>query len=319
MEDLLRKDRIVELIIVTGVSFLLFQLSFVFFLFIVPVFYIGRKRGWHTAVVAALVLLIAIAVQLGLRIRTVESSTLRQFVTIYGLSYPVLLLVGALIVAMFSGRSMTKILAATGLFAVVSIPVILIYSGNNEVVSFLKEQITYVAGMFTKGLSKSSSGDASVLLNALQPAKLMEMIKVIFFRDFIAAYFFLLTGTWYIADLISSRKNKAERFSIAHFTVPEQFIWVLIVSLSGVLADHLFSLGMVGYIFWNSSLILLFIYGINGLGLIKHLFKKYKVTQQKQRSLYMLIFILLIIPGMNLVVLLGIPGLGISELWVRYR
>ncbi len=319
MEDLLRKDRIVELIIVTGVSFLLFQLSFVFFLFIVPVFYIGRKRGWHAAVIAALVLFIAIALQLTLRIRTVENTTLRRFVTIYGLSYPVLLLVGALIVAVFSGRSMTKILAATGLFAVVSIPVILIYSGNNEVVSFLKEQISYVAGMFTKGLSKSSSGDASVLLNALQPAKLMEMIRVIFFRDFIAAYFLLLTGTWYIADLISSRKNKSERFSIAHFTVPEQFIWVLIVSLSGVLADHLFSLGMVGNIFWNSSLILLFIYGINGLGLVKHLFKKYKVTQQKQRSLYILIFILLIIPGMNLVVLLGIPGLGISELWVRYR
>ncbi len=163
MEDLLRKDRIIELIIVTGISFLLFQLSFVFFLFVVPVFYIGRKRGWHAAVIAALVLFLAIVVQLLLRMKAVESTALRQFVTIYGLSYPAFLLAGALLVAIFAGRSLTKVLTATGLFAVVSIPIILVYSGNSEVVSFLKEQITAVAGMFTQGLSKSASGSASML------------------------------------------------------------------------------------------------------------------------------------------------------------
>ncbi len=319
MESLLRKDSIIELLIVTGVSFLLFQFSFIFFLFIVPVFYIGRKRGHPTAVLAGVVVCVAITIQLVLRMKAVENPELRRFVTVYGLSYPVFLMTGALIVTVFAGRSLTKMLVATGLFAVVSIPVILMYSGNSDVVSFLKEQITSVAHIFTKGLSKSSSPNAALLVNELQPGKLMEMIKLIFFRDYIAAYFFLLSGSWYVADFFSNRKMKAGRFSIDSFTVSEWFIWVFIISLAGVLADYLFKLGMAGYIFWNSALILLFIYGINGLGLIKHLFKKYKVTQQKQRSLYMLLFILLIVPGLNLVVLLGIPGLGISELWIRYR
>lgn len=319
MEDLLRKDRLMELVLVTGISFLVFQLSIVFFLFIVPVMYIGRKRGWHSVVITVVILLAAISVQLVVKMRVVESSELRKFVTIYGLSYPVALLAGALIVSMFSGRSLFKMLIASGLFAVVSIPFIIGYSKNSEVISFLKEQIGYVSHMVTAGLGKSTSPDASAVLSEFSPEKIVTLVKTIFLRDFVAAYFFLLSGSWFISDAAACRKNKSRRFKVELFTVPEWFIWIFIVSLVGLLVDHLIGMGWWGYLFWNSTLILLIVYGIDGVGVMRNLFKKYNVTRQKQRSVYMIIFILLIIPGINLVVLLGIPGLGVSELWVKYR
>ena len=78
-------------------------------------------------------------------------------------------------------------------------------------------------------------------------------------------------------------------------------------------------MGWIGYISWNTALVMLLLYGIKGAGLIKYLFGKYKLAKQKQRAVVMMMFILFLIPGLNLIVLLGIPGLGVSEIWVRYR
>ncbi len=312
MEDLLGKQVVKELVFAAVASFLIFQLSLFFYLFTIPVFYIGRKYGWHASVVLAVVLLAAVAVQLVVKMRGFEDSQLKGFLVIYGLSYPAMLLAGTAVVTVFSGRSLYKMLAATVLFAAAGIPAILIFSGNDHVVAFLKEQITYVTGIILGNESSLASMD-------LNSSDLMDMVKVIAFRDFIAAYFYLLAGCWYLADLFFAKRQKTGRFSLENFDFPDWFVWILIASLSGVLADHLFTLGWLGYISWNVALIMMLMYGIKGVGLISFLLKKYNVTKQKRRSLIMIIFILFLIPGLNLVVLLGIPGFGVSEIWVRYR
>ena len=312
MEDLLGKQVVKELVFAAVASFLIFQLSLFFYLFTIPVFYMGRKYGWHTSLVLAAVLLAAVTVQLVVKMRGFEDSQLKGFIVIYGLSYPVMLLAGTAVVTVFSGRSLYKMLAATALFAAAGIPAILIFSGNDHVVSFLKEQIAYVTGIILGNESSLASMD-------LKSSDLMNMVKVIAFRDFIAAYFYLLAGCWYLSDLFFAKRQKTGGFSFENFDFPDWFVWILIVSLSGVLADHLFTLGWAGYISWNAALIMMLMYGIKGVGLISFLLKKYNVTKQKRRSLIMILFILFLIPGLNLVVLLGIPGFGISEIWVRYR
>ncbi len=312
MEDLLRKQVIKELVIAAAASFIIFQLSFFFYLFIVPVLYIGRRRGAAAASVLGAALLVAVAVQMVFKMRGLDALELKGFIIAYGLSYPFALLAGTLIVSFFSGRSLSKITGSTVLFAVVSIPVILVFSGNSQVVEFLKSQIAYVTGILL-------SGEGSLSSLGITPEEIERMVKIIAFRDFIAAYFFLLSGCWYLADLFTAKKDKVSRFDAEYFTIPEWSVWVLIVSLAGVLADHLFPLGWMGYLSWNTALIMLLLYGIKGAGLIKYLFRKYKLAKQKQRSIIMMMFILFLIPGLNFIVLLGIPGLGVSEIWVRYR
>ncbi len=312
MEDLLRKHIAKELIIAAAASFLIFQLSFVVVLFIVPGLYIGRRRGARTSVLLGTVLLAAVGIQLVVKMKAFDGSELKGFVVVYGLSYPVLLMAGTLIITLFQGRSLYKIAASTVLFAVVTIPVIMIFAGNSQVVDFLKEQVTYVTNILITG-----NGSFSEL--GITAEEIIRMVKDIAFRDFIAAYFFLLSGCWYIADRLTAGKNKALKFDAEKFTLPEWSVWVLIVSLSGILADYLFSLGWTGYISWNITLIMLLLYGVKGAGLIKYFMKKKQIDSRKQRSIVMLIFILFLIPGLNFIVLLGIPGLGISEIWVRYR
>ena len=312
MEDLLRKHVAKELVIAAVASFLIFQLSFFFFLFIVPVLYMGRRRGALTAALLGTVLLAAVGVQLMVKMRAFDGSELKGFVVIYGLSYPVFLMIGTLIITLFQGRSLYKIAASTALFAVVSIPVILNFAGNSQVVGFLKDQVSYVTNILVTG-----NGSLSEL--GITAEEVIRMVKDIAFRDFIAAYFFLLSGCWYIADRLTAGKNKALRFNAEKFTLPDWAVWVLIVSLAGILADHLFSLGWTGYISWNITLVMLLLYGIKGAGLIKFFLKKKQIARRKQRSIVMLIVILFLIPGLNFIVLLGIPGLGISEIWVRYR
>ena len=312
MEDLLRKQIAKELVVAAVASFLIFQASFVFYLFIVPVLYIGRKRGALAAAVLGFVVLAAVGIQLIVKIGALEGSGLRGFVITYGLSYPVALLTGALVIAFFQGRSLYKIIASTVLFTVVSIPVILMYTGNSQVVDFLKDQVSYATKLLL-------NGDESFSALGIKPGEITLMVRDIAFRDFIAAYFFLLSGCWYLSDLFVTRKNRDKKFDTERFTIPDWSVWVLIAALAGVLADYLLSLGWLGYISWNVTLIMLLLYGIKGAGLIKYFLRKKEFARRKQRSIVMLIFLLFLIPGLNLVVLLGIPGLGVSEIWVRYR
>ncbi len=60
-------------------------------------------------------------------------------------------------------------------------------------------------------------------------------------------------------------------------------------------------------------------YAIQGLAVVWHLLDRRKVGRPQRIGLAVGLVIGLLIPGLNLVFLLGLPGLGISEVWVNYH
>ena len=129
----------------------------------------------------------------------------------------------------------------------------------------------------------------------------------------------MLTVGWFFADAISRRLHKKQRFRLIDFIVPETMIWPLIVSLIGVLGDVFVGLGWIGHLMWNSTFILVLIYGLHGIGLIEYLLKRYKVSRSSKRFLAIISIAVLLLPGINFIILIGVPVLGVSELWIRYR
>ncbi len=303
----------------TAASILIFQISVVFFLFAVPLFIIQKRYGVQYLFMAGFFVALVIVIQTVIRGSGIEGKSLRQFLIIAELAYPLAIIGGVMAVSYYRMRTLHLLIAATAGFAILSIPMIYYYSGNEEIVTLLKDQIIYVSDIFSKGAASSDSFESAVLVKELQPDRIIEATSKLVLRNYLLAYFIMLTGSWYFADAVSRRWLKKPKFKLVDFIVPETLIWPLIVSLVCVLADVFMGIGWIGHLMWNSTFIMALIYGLHGIGLIEYLLNRYKVSRSRRRFIVIISIAVLLLPGINLVILIGVPVLGVSELWIRYR
>ena len=262
---------------------------------------------------------LVIVIQTVIRGSGIEGRSLRQFLIIAELVYPLSIIGGVLGISYFRMRTLYLLIAATLGFAMLSIPMIFYYSGNEEIVTLLNDQIIYVSDIFSKGAASSDSFESAVLIKELHPDRIIESTAKLVFRNYLLAYFIMLSGSWYFADAISRRWQKQPRFHLADFIVPDTMIWPLIVFLVGVLADVFMGIGWIGHLMWNGTFMMVLIYGLHGIGLIEYLLTRYKVSRSSRRFIVIISIAVLLLPGINLIILIGVPALGVSELWIRYR
>jgi len=321
MEVSLQKRHLIIFSALTAASILIFQISVVFFLFTVPLYVIMRKYGFQYVSMAAFFVAIVMVTQTLIRGSGIEGDSLRSFLIILELIYPLSLLGGMLVISYFRGsrKVIFLLLAASAGFYILSVPVFVHFSGNNEIVTLLKDQIIYVAQMFSKGAGSADSFENALLLKELQPERIVVTTAKLILRNYVFAYFIMLTVAWYFADAVIRKTEKRSGIKLVNFRVPEILLWPLIISLLGVLADLFLGLGWIGYLMWNSTFIMILLYGIHGIGLIGYLLVRYKVTRSGRRFLIILSVAVMLLPGINLVLLIGVPVLGVSEMWIRYR
>ncbi|MCK5154312.1 MAG: DUF2232 domain-containing protein [Spirochaetales bacterium] len=303
----------------TAASILIFQISVVFFLMVIPLFIIQQRYGFMYLSMAGLFVTLVIVIETIIRGAGIEGSNLRHFLIVAELVYPLSIIGGVIGLSWLRKRTLYSLMAASAAFAVISFPVIMYYSGNEEIVNLLKNQILFVSDMFRDTVTASDSFESSVLIKELQPDLIIESTLKLVFRNYIFAYFIMLAVGWFVADSIDRRRKKKQQFKLVNFIVPELMIWPLIIVLAGVLLDVFFGMSWIGYIMWNSTFIMIFIYGLHGIGLVKYLLGRYKVPGSGRRLIAISVFVVLLMPGLNLVILIGVPVLGVSELWIRYR
>ena len=153
----------------------------------------------------------------------------------------------------------------------------------------------------------------------LNAEEMAEMMQELIYKNYLFAIFILITGSWWVSANIYKRIEKKEPYYIENFVLPEVLIWPLLISWSGILLDAFFGIGVFGYFFWNAGLIMLFLYGLHGFGIIRFFFRKRRISRGRIFLFGLFLIILLLWPGINLIVIIGIPGLGLSELWIKYR
>ncbi len=319
MEVSLQKHQLLIFSVFTAVSILIFQINVVFFLFAVPLFIIYSRYGIVYLSMSVFIVALVVVIQTIIRASGIEGKELRLFLILAELLYPLAILAGVLMVSWFNNRTLYLFLAATIGFALISFPVLFHYSGNTEIVNLLKDQIVTVSKMFRDSVSNTDSFEAAVLLKQMSPELIVDSTAKLVMRNYLFAYFIMLTSSWYIADILISRASKKKSLRLVNFTIPDVMIWPLIVFLVGVFFDIYIGIPWLGYFFWNGTFIILFIYGLHGIGLVKFLLNKYNVTKRGRRFFAIFVFAVLLMPGINLALLLGVPVLGVSELWIKYR
>jgi hypothetical protein len=306
--------------VTVGASFVLFQFRALFFLFLVPLFLFGLGSDRKSTVkVVAAVWLTLLVQGFVLTAGISESGISRGLLLLIDLSYPTLLLAALGGFFYYKERALIKLLFLTALAGVVSVPVIMAAASDSTLTGLLRDQIIAVTKMLRDPLSESHTFEASLLMAELDPQEMVETTRNLFFRFYLAGFFLMLSFGYVLARAIRSRFSGDARIQASAFKVPENMIWALLASLPLIALDHFFDLGAVGYPFWNLGTVMLLIYGFQGIGIIKFRMAKSERLQRSRFFLVLLFMFLMFMPVVNMIALLAIPLLGVSELWIRYR
>jgi hypothetical protein len=131
----------------------------------------------------------------------------------------------------------------------------------------------------------------------------------------------MLLVNWYLGVWLAHRFSTGVPAPprVDRFVVPSHGIWVLIASAAGVMLSLVTEVSVVEPVAWNLALVALLFYGLEGIGVGRYLLRRYRVSQGMRMLIAAGAIVLLFIPGVNLIVLLGLPGLGVSELWIDYN
>jgi hypothetical protein len=308
--------RWIEIGLFTGAAILLYQVRAAFFLSAVPLFLLGFRRGGYAQLYGAGLFLLAAAVEIILRLRGFAQPQLVRFFFLLEIAYPASLVAGILVVQWRGGRMLYRLLEAVVLVGVVSLPLILLYMNDSEVTSFLAEQIRLIAESLQEAFSREGEAAGPQVMSG---DAMVRLVKVLFFRNYLFSYFLLLSGMWALSDGIYRRTVGRAPFMLMRYTVPESFLWPLIGVWAAVLLDVLFGLGFIGYLVWNAGLILLFLYALQGIAVMKFLFRRHGVGTGLRIAVTVASVVILFTPGINLVLIVGVPLLGVSEYWIHYR
>jgi hypothetical protein len=317
--------RWLEMLLFTLSSLFLYHTGVGIALFMVPLQVVASRRGIRGLLrVAGLFMAVFLGIRLFPLLR--NPSALPDILEYVETGIVVLLLLGLIVVNMpLRGRPRTLAILAAAAAAVgaAAVPCGLLLSQN---AAFQQS----VAGLFVD-ISKTLSAifapaDAvagSMLAPLLQPEKLRKIAEAYLLRSIVADYLMLLAFSWWAGQAAASRTaamyGMQPKFHFAHFRLEGGWLWPLIGAGALVLADLAFGLSFWAYAAWNIALGVLFIYGLQGLAILRFLFEKHGLPRLLWLLLIAAIVVLAASPRAGLFVMIALPVFGVSENWIRYR
>jgi len=306
----------------TVLGIILYKVGVLFFLFLIPFQLLIGRRGFHYFLISCGIFLgVSFLFTLG-NLRIIDVEGLSGIILLLELGIPLMFLLGLGIVNypdLQFERKLYGLLVSAGIIGVISVPVILLVSRNEELIEFFRQQLGQVFRVFSMSGGEADSFETGIMENMLETDSLFLWLKEMILRNYLFIFFVILTANWWAGTTIIKRSMREKKFDIVGFRLPDQFIWPLLISWAVVLLDVFKGIGWPAYLFWNTGMIALFLFGLQGFGIVRHLLKKYALPRSLRTLLTFIVVILVFIPGANLVIFIGFPGLGVSELWIKYR
>ncbi len=312
-----------EIAAVAVVSYFLYQINMLM-LFLIPLEILYVRKPGKPFLVGCAIVFIATALTGVIRIQSIDELRIRRGLAALEVALPAVFVGGVAVVNIpwpktGISRRLFKLLGVAGAFGLVSIPVILYLARNTEIESIIRMQIETFVQMFRS--AAESDPDVSPAAGELlgNTEEVAAYIKEMVLRNFVFSYFVFVSGSIWIGDHLGLRTLGRKARRLTQFRVPAEGVWVLIGAWTGVLLDLAAGIGALRYVFWNVGMIALFVYGIQGLGIVRHFLDGRGIAGWMRVIIWIGIILILLWPGVNLVVILGIPGIGVSETWINYR
>ena len=313
MGDRSQSQRLIEAVSLGLLSGLFFQSALFVFVFLVPIQIVRVRHGQGIGILAGGAALLVVS---GFKLYQAARMDLFQSypaLLIADLVVPVLLIGGLLLIEsdlLPLRRRLYRFLVAVGVTGLLGVPFFL-HPQTADVLRNLVELHLSAAGVLAEG-------DA---LMSAQLEVMLERVTAVVRNTFLLGYCGVLTSNWYMGTILGMRSvGYTEGFpELQRFFLPPQLVWYLIVSLAVALMARLFGTETIGHIAWNVVSVVAFLYALQGVGILWYLMERGGMPPMLRLIVPPVLALLLFAPGLNYIVLLGLPGLGVSETWIHYK
>ncbi len=229
-----------------------------------------------------------------------------------GMFYPSSLFIGIIVFYMpVDIRKLYRFLLAGIVPGLIGIYFVFLFEGEG---ASAEKAVNFYYSIFQEVLKFSGysevDGDSIAFLFTLA----LRIIK----SSFLPIWFFLTGLGILMSELIFSRQTRIRKTFLDGFKVPDLFLWPFIVLWIIALLDIVLGLGILGILVWNIALVFLMVYGTAGISILMYLGARKGIRLNPLSWVIFSIFLLLI-PVINVIMLIVIPVLGISEHWIKYR
>jgi hypothetical protein len=244
-----------------------------------------------------------------------------------------LLLAGGLTVAnlrLGGARALLRLLAGTAAACLVGAPLLAILLSAPAAAAHVDARIAAYAQVIREVTVTGDSVVGTVLEALVVPDMLKSLIRESVLNSVVPSTFAFLAFARWAGSAAGGRAAglvAAPRWRFASFRLGSRWLWPLIASLVLVAADLLGLAERVpgdwgayaSYAAWNAAFLILFLYGLQGLAILRFWLEKRGVARFTWPLAVAIVLMALITPRLNAVVAVALPLFGASENWVRYR
>ncbi len=335
-----------EVFLLTLSSLVLYHIGVGVGVFLIPLQMVASRRGEGPLAAACGGFLL---VFLALRFLPFLGGALPDVMTVLETIFIVVLLLGILVVNVPAGgwRTLYRMLGATAVVGCAAVPVGIWLARRPQFQAAMGALFADVSRALTALFAGREGTTDPALAALLSPETLRRISDAYVTRSLLASYFLLLSFSWWAGQLSATGSSfrGRRRFHFADFRLEGFWLWPLIAAGVLILADLFLGVRGAGgplaqaqnaaspsgtvfggawvswfaYAGWNVGLVLLILYGLQGLAILRFLFERHGLP----RFLWFLLLIGLVglaaSPRAGLFVMLVVPAFGISENWVHYR
>ncbi len=299
---------------ILGVAFYQFQTTIL--IFVIPLVVLFKRQGYRVGISGTAGIFLGILLVKLIR-GGASGGILREDLLILDLTYPVTFLLG---VAITEGPFFQKIPPygrigiVTVIGGILGIPLIRYVWTDPMFEAYLKAQIEAMLRAMVEGKTSIDLGT----MGTVSTREILRLSKVLFANTYAAGYFLTFLFNWVVGSRIGLRSRGIYPVETVVGTVhlPDKLIWGFLLGWFGVLVTWIRPLGWVSILFWNSALLCTVLYGMQGVDILRYYLKK---LERLRVVILFMILLFLFIPGLNILIMVGVPLLGVSELWIQYR
>jgi hypothetical protein len=314
----------IEIGVFTAVSLGLLLLAPGVFLFLIPLQVLAVRRGASAFGYAVLLLaLLAAVVELAGSGMRAELAAAEGYLHRIQLFLSVLLLGGLWLVnepRVLPYRRLLRIIIATGAAGMVAVPFIGALLSDPE---FGPTMRTYIADQPLLRMSLSPSA----ALETAQPNTatvdlFANTIGEVLLRGILFLYLVYLVTAWWLGSVWGARTvgMRSPIGRLVAFRLEPWCIWALLLSGAVVLGDALLEdIGLLSYAGWNVFSVFLFLFALQGIGVLQWLYRRYNVPGPMRVMIGVALVFMLFRPVLTFVPVFGLPLLGISETWIDFK
>jgi hypothetical protein len=285
---------------------LLFYSGFFSFLFAVPLqvayYRWGDRQGVKVAAVTAAAIVVVHLLQT-LRFEEVGNQVVR--IMLLDSLMPIGLLAGLSVFNIARGYPWwIRLLAGAAIAVAGALPSLRLLHQAVEGEGALAEQLTSMLTM----LGVNDNAQAWI-----------EMVQRVVFNSVGLGLTVAVAANWWIGRNIAFR-GTAPVSVLRTARVPDRLIWAVIIGLAIAVAGWLRDVPLGAEILgWNTLLVASFLFAVQGIGIAQHLLVLRGVGPLGERWVLTGALVLMFLPGINVVVSIGLPLFGMSELWIDYK